>query len=485
MNPDSHGQSQASPYPSTVVDERGETFQLEDEPLGKGGQGVVIRARNTPEVVVKFSAIKDESPRAVRKRLRRHLEDVRLLPLEGLHIASPMEMLRGEEVVGYTMRLLRDMVPISELIATSEDTGLVEFYLKGGGLRRRLRLLEKAAALLARLHATPLVYGDISAENIFVSEPVEASEVWFIDSDNLSYTNEVSRSIYTPMFGAPEVVRADSGISTLSDVYSLAILAFWVLVQSHPFLGQAIESRGWDATSTASTDKEQQALEGRLPYIDDPEDPTNAGTDGFSTALQLVLSHSLRELFRQIFTQGRINRLARPKAAEFADAFRKAADMTVRCTECASTFFVTAGSCPWCEAENSAPDIIFIQARRWDPRLDDEDWEKLFQSNVVYWKVIETSEPSTLGRHVVAAAPSRLDNDAEIKVDCSEDGVELECVSDREFWLVTDVDSTPVRLTGKKILPMPKENRRWHLHCGPLDKPHRLLSFQFFAGGQR
>ena len=471
-----------SPYPSTVVDERGETFELEDEPLGEGGQGIVVRARNSDDVVVKLCSLRGTGASAAKKRLRRHLEEVRLLPVDGLQLARPMEMLRGGETVGYTMRMLRDMVPIGELITTSGKDNLVEFYLEGGGLRRRLRLLEKAASTLAKLHSTPLVYGDVSAQNVFVSESTEADEVWFIDSDNLTYAGQTSSGIYTPMFGAPELVTGHSRANTtVSDVYSFAILAFWVLVQSHPFLGEAVESGGWDETST---DREAEAMEGEFPYIDDPEDDSNLGIHGFSGALGLVFSKTLRRLFQQVFTQGRKDPLSRPKVAEFAESFRRAGGMTVHCSQCSSTYYVTAGSCPWCEAEESRPDVIFVQARRWDPRLDDEDWKALFASNVVYSRVIEVGESATLRRHTVAAVPARLDNEPELKIEFQHGGVSVERLSDREFWLVTDNTSEPVRLVGSKVLPMPEDDKRWHLHCGPLDKPHRLLSFQLFSGAR-
>ena len=472
---------QQDAYPRTVVDERGDTFELDEKPLGKGGQGVVFRSRNAPDIAVKFCSHGQSSSKAARTHLRRQIEEVRLLPLDNINLASPIELLRGDTTIGYTMRLLQDMVPIGNLIAGSNVENLVEFFLQGGGLRRRLRLLEKAAAMLARLHATPLVYGDISAQNIFISRSNEASEVWFIDSDNLSYFSESSRGIYTPSFGAPEVIAGRSGINTLTDIYSFATLAFWILLQSHPFLGEAVEFGGWDETGTIF-DMEDQAMAGELPFIDDPDDASNLGIHGFSPQPELVLSHSLRELFRKMFTQGRLDPLARPGAAQFAEAFRVAADMTVSCPHCSSTYYVTARSCSWCGEEKSRPDVIFIEARRWDPRLDDQEWTDLYASTPVYSRVVEAGEPSPLGSHLVAALPGRYDNSAELLLQITDNGVTLRRLSEREFWLVSNHTSDPLRLVGEKHLPLPLGDKRWHLHCGPLDKPHRLLSFQFFPG---
>lgn len=483
MSTDRSEMSSGGTYPSTVVDERGETFELEDEPLGKGGQGVVVRTRGNSDVVVKFCSTSNGAPSRQKPQLRRHLEELRLLPLDGLDLARPLELLRGTDVVGYTMRLMRDMQPVSELIAADGVKSLVGFYLEGGGLRRRLRLLEKAASTLAELHATPLVYGDVSAENVFVSESKDAEEVWFIDSDNLGYCGEELEGIYTPMFGAPELVTGRAPTSTtFTDVYSFAILAFWVLVQSHPFLGEAVESGGWDESST---DREMEAKEGKLPFVDDPDDTSNRGLHGFSQKPDLVLTKKLRELFRQMFTEGRTDPLARPKAAHFVEAFRDAANRTVRCPECSSTYYVTAGSCHWCQGERTRPDVIYIEARRWDPRLDETDWEQLFATDIVFSRVLEIEGKETLGKHAVAAVPLRYESGTELEFRFRQGGVEIQRRSDREFWLVTDVESKPVRLASKKTVPIPRKNRRWHLHCGPLDEPHRLLSFQFFPGEQR
>ena len=470
-----------SSYPRTVVDERGDTFELGEKPLGKGGQGVVFRAKNISDVAVKFCSTNKSSSADARKKLRRRLEDVRILPLDGINLARPLELLRGDDVVGYTMRLLQDMVPIGDLIATDGTKHVVEFYLEHDGLKRRLRLLEKAASTLARLHATPLVYGDVSAQNVFVSESNEADELWLIDSDNLAYLHDSSRGIYTPMFGAPELIGGRSGVDTLTDVYSFAILAFWVLVQSHPFLGDAVESGGWDETG-AVTDNEELAMAGNLPFVDDPDDRSNRGLHGFSAQPELVLSPTLRKLFRAMFTEGRTNPLARPGAAQFARAFRSAANMTVRCPSCSSTYYVTAKSCPWCGAEKTRPDVIFVEARRWVPELDKEDWNSLYADNPNSSRVVDIAAPSTLKSHTVAALPSHYDDEPELRLEVVSDGVTIERLSDREFWLVSSSDSEPVRLVKQKTLPLPQADKRWHLHCGPLDESHRLLSFQFFPG---
>src|SRR5262249_30001173 len=163
--------------------------------------------------------------------------------------------------------LLTGMVPIKDLVAPP-DTSLVGFYRDTGGLRRRLRLLARAAEILTRLHAVPVAYGDVSDANVFVSAGAEDEEVWLIDAANLRFVSSPGAAVHTARFGSPEVVREESGNTTLSDAYAFALLAFLVLAQQHPFHGDYVEQGGW----ADDVDREAQANRGELPWIDDPAD---------------------------------------------------------------------------------------------------------------------------------------------------------------------------------------------------------------------
>lgn len=131
-----------SSFPDFVVDDDGNIHHLLKEPLGRGGQGVVLRTRS-PHIAVKLIGEFTESAPSIESKqgasqelwnqltrvpgfdvapdgekqaaLRRRLADVHLLPLPDLHVAQPLAMLRDH--VGYTMRLLKGMVPIRSLIA--------------------------------------------------------------------------------------------------------------------------------------------------------------------------------------------------------------------------------------------------------------------------------------------------------------------------------------------------------------------------------
>ena len=131
---------------------------------------------------------------------------------------------------------------------------------------------------------------------MFVSSSVKANEVWLIDADNLHFQSAPGPQVYTPGFGAPEIVAGHAPVSTLSDTYAFAILAFYILAQIHPFLGNQVEEGGWEE----SVDLEEQAYAGELPWIEDEDDDSNwseqGDTEGTHThiALERTLSADLR-----------------------------------------------------------------------------------------------------------------------------------------------------------------------------------------------
>ena len=108
----------------------------------------------------------------------------------------------------------------------NEAKKIVHYY-KTGGLRRRLNALFKCASLLARLHGNGMVYGDISPNNIFISEGLEDPSVWLIDADNIRFEITAGGSVvYTPKYGAPELVQGKDGGRPASDCHAFAVVAF-------------------------------------------------------------------------------------------------------------------------------------------------------------------------------------------------------------------------------------------------------------------
>lgn len=480
-------------YPSSVVDEDGNVHTLIPTPIGQGGQGVVFRTRN-PHIAIKLittaSPATTPPPRerassrlwrhltvpqgaeaideVKRLALRRRLEDVRLLPLPDLQVAQPLSMLRNQ--VGYSMRLLKEMVPIRTLIAEPGTENLAGFFQATGGVRRRLSVLANLANVLARIHSVPLVYADVSPNNVFVSDAINASEVWLIDLDNLDHLSEKASAIHTPGFGAPEVVTGRGGVSTLSDSYSFSILAFYLLAQVHPFFGDYVEAGGWDSDE----DREEMALHGLLPWIEDPADAANRTAHGIPR--DLIISKPVRDLFQRTFGPGRLDRAIRPSMSEWVEVLRRAVDRVVSCKSCGSSFEV-ARKCGFCGG-GTAPEFIHMQVNRWDPDLDPDETNAI-GSRPVWHKMIDIAG-DVVSRHVFEPTLANAKDPPVLRIRPVARGISIEVMNDVELHVV--LAGRIQRVEREISLPTPKPGNEVYLHFGSLSRAHRMAVLRLHAG---
>lgn len=372
-----------------LVDEYGNFHQITDE-LARGGQGVVFRTKDA-DLAIK-QPLKDDQPDKS-ANLRERFQNIRLLPIPArVPVSLPLAILRDEP--GYVMRLLSDMKPFSmfelngkakkeledrnaELpkwltaITDKEMVLRLLHYANTGSTRRRLFALSKCAAILARLHGAGLVYGDISTNNAFVSES-SACDVWLIDADNMRLELPSGGvSVYTPGYGAPEVVQGRDQSRPRTDCWAFAVMAFKLLALCHPFIGKKVlepdnEEDGWDSdpeVNKMSMDLDEQAFAGYFPFIDDEYDDSNEGAGGLPRGL--VTTPELSRLFQETFGAGREHPHSRPAMAFWALELAKAADQALDCPECKMSYFVDDnGSCPYCRGER--PAFIRVQTPRWE-----------------------------------------------------------------------------------------------------------------------
>lgn len=360
--------------------------------LGQGGQGMVIRTKD-PDLAIKIATnstgdAPESDPKIIERRRRRY-NAVRRMPVpKNSHITLPLVLLRDE--AGYVMHLMSDLSSmhvlrpdafftpeqIPEWLSTinkrsEKDARILLYYSQSGSLRRRLSISSRCAAELARLHAQSLIYGDISESNVYISPDYDSPNVWLIDADNITYERENGGvHVYTPTFGAPELVQGKSACTPASDCYAFAVNTFTTLTLTHPFLGRAATSDDSDWADTDINeevmDGEQRAYRGELPWIDDPDDDTNV-LESFALPRILVLTPQLKKLFTETFCAGRTDPGCRPVIWHWAEALAKAADSTLECTACHMNFYADlaeeTGLCPYCK--EPAPSFIRIRSFRW------------------------------------------------------------------------------------------------------------------------
>lgn len=440
----------------TVHDTHGTSYQLKGK-VGEGGQGIVC-STDRPGVLVKVFTNND--PDAKRRWVNR-VNWILNQELDGLRIARPMAVIE-HPVPGYVMELMEGLIPLQGLLETSHQAMLegagLEGFVATGGLDRRLALLCELASSLAELHGRGLAYGDLSPANCFISESLEHHQVWLIDCDNLCASERLGHDgVYTRDYAAPEVFRRDSGVNSLTDAWSFAVMSFELLTHSHPFKGEAV-------VNSDPGQEETRALRGELPWVYHPEDESNHIAGGIP--LDLVATERIRGLFEACFNAGRDDPSVRPSLGEWADALDAAWAMTLTCPDgdCASSYYWSPeGSCPFCD--HPQPDALVLEHAWYGPEVD-----------------LENPYMDTGDRHVLSVgqpvnlhlAPVGTRGYREAPVVCTlaldKEGLHLKPVDDLEHRLVLLDDGRDTSIARRQRLPATKRfGRAWALHLAHPD----------------
>ncbi|MGB2221970.1 protein kinase [Neptunomonas sp.] len=335
-----------------LEDDRGRKYPLKHE-LAKGGQGVVYTT-DLPQVLIKGFTNKDEN---AKKRWRAHIEWLTRQDIADLKLARPLVLLKAPRSA-YVMELMDGLIPLRSLldsfikaadeISEDNESPHIQNYLDQGGLRRRVRILCQLARTLNQLHSRGMLYGDLSLDNILVSDDSNYAETWLIDCDNISVESHTGLTVHTPDYGAPEVVRGEAMLSSLTDCWSFAVIAYQLLTHNHPLKGVLVNE--------GEPQVEDEALRGEHPWINDPDDFDN---ECFSNLpMQLVEHSKLPKLFQQTFGPGKNTPVERTGMAEWLEAFTEVDEHLFVCQECGGHSLLPLNSaalenvnCFFCEAE--------------------------------------------------------------------------------------------------------------------------------------
>jgi serine/threonine protein kinase len=275
----------------------GEPCQVERF-LGGGGQGEVYRAQwSGGQYALKWyfphTATREQSI-ALQKLVQHHRppSDRFLWPLD-LAVAPQV---RG---FGYLMRLREPRFhSLFDLVSRRIDPTFATLTIAA------IQLVDS----FHKLHADGLCYRDISFGNAFFDP--DTGEVLICDNDNVAENRSpVTGVLGTPDFMAPELVRMEALPSRQTDLFSLAVLLFYMFCNSHPLVGKRILAiRSWDYPA-------RKKMFGLEPlFIFDPHDDSNAAVprslDPYGEAGDNALAtwplypQFLRDLFTKAFTSG-------------------------------------------------------------------------------------------------------------------------------------------------------------------------------------
>lgn len=443
-----------------VVDMQGHVYALTTK-LGQGGQGSVWRTSH-PKILVKGFHNKDS---AAREQWLRQVAWLMRQDLSSLPLAKPVALLQPPRA-GYVMELMDGLEPLSHLleaVAAQQAQG----FLATGGLSRRLRLLSRLAATLSQLHGRGLAFGDLSPDNIYISADVEHAEVWLIDCDNISFESQPCRALYTPDYGAPELVRGEADFSTLTDIWSFAVIAYRLLTGNHPLKG--------DLVNEGEPELEDSALRGQLPWIGDPADNRNATRLG--QPLETVTSGPLWALFHQCFGPAMAAPKERPSMATWLEALLAATEHLAACQTCGSSYLLKEDrSCTFCGAPITAEHLVVSELQYIPSPNKAEAPDEWIQTR--RFVVLQSGTPLLIRPNIPSEWHSgNLPALARLEL------------TDEGLW-IDPTDSILTLQRGQNSVPLTHQQRlkksqregapEWHyLHIGAMDEQHMVWRFRW------
>ena len=187
-----------------------------------------------------------------------------------------------------------------------------------------------------KLHAMGYSYRDISFGNLFF-EPT-TGEVLICDNDNVSANGIDNSAVYgTPRFMAPEIVVGKAKPSRNTDLYSLAVLLFYMFMMGHPLEGKL------EADIKCMDMHAMHRLYGTNPvFVYDPQNKTNRPVAGYQDNVRIywdLYPQFLRDLFTHSFTVGLSTPNKRVTEKQWMDALSNMMCGIVKCSGCGAEIF--------------------------------------------------------------------------------------------------------------------------------------------------
>lgn len=210
------------------------------------------------------------------------------------------------------------------------------------------------------IHAQGFAYRDISWGNAFF-DPANG-DVLLTDNDNAAPEHVEAQVLGTRDFMAPELVRGQIARPSIStDLHSLAVLLFMLLMNHHPLQGAR------ELAVSCLSDEDIRDLYGENPlFVFDPDDDSNrpvAGEQDTVIATWAAMTPTLRAMFTRSFTVGLHDPAQRPREQEWIEIFSRLRDGIVWCPNCnrqnladpSDSGYPSPGLCWMCGSPLSVP----------------------------------------------------------------------------------------------------------------------------------
>jgi len=186
-----------------------------------------------------------------------------------------------------------------------------------------------------QLHTQGLCYKDISFGNVFFNP--KTGDVRICDNDNVRIDGTKADICGTPRFMAPEIVRGESLPNIQTDLFSLAVLLFYMLALHHPLEGKKeSEIKCFDLPA-------MNKLYGTEPvFVFDPNDNSNHPVQGYHDNAILywaIYPQFLKDMFIKAFTDGIRDPQSRVRESEWRSVMARLRDSVLYCGNCGSENF--------------------------------------------------------------------------------------------------------------------------------------------------
>jgi DNA-binding helix-hairpin-helix protein with protein kinase domain len=293
---------------------------------------------------------------------RRSLSELTRHPRPHPAFAWPIDLVEAPETEGFGY--------VMPWISPSRFVTLTEMLESPPPLRVLAGIGRELADAFSKLHASGLCYRDINFGNLRV-DPLSV-QVAIVDNDNVGVVGGTSFVRGTLRFMAPEVVRGLGEPSTESDLHSLAVFLFYLLVHGHPLEGARVRtSYTWrEHGHISETDLAVRHFGERPLFIFDPADRSNAPEPGDPTTRWWpIYPRFVQELFERAFGTGLRDSAVGSRVAEseWRRAMVRLGDSVTTCSCGASVFFdpeYPAKACWRCARTLQSPIVLDIRNRR-------------------------------------------------------------------------------------------------------------------------
>ncbi|MDD4262231.1 MAG: serine/threonine-protein kinase, partial [Syntrophaceticus schinkii] len=224
--------------------------------IGEGGQGVVYEVNQGKEAFALkwyFEHMATESQKSIIENLITKREPSK-------NFLWPKDLVQLGNTFGYIMPLRPPHYKsIVDMMKRRAEPSFRALCLAGVNL----------AGGYQELHSMGYSYRDISFGNVFFN-PVNG-DVLICDNDNVSVNGVDDSGVSgTPRFMAPEIVTGEKKPSTDTDLFSMAVLLFYMFMLNHPLEGKK------EANIKCLDINAMNQLYGKSPiFIWDPNDKSN------------------------------------------------------------------------------------------------------------------------------------------------------------------------------------------------------------------